>query len=440
MSKSHFKFTEGAIDRLPNPKHRTRWYDSFMPGLVLDVTPKGHKAFRVYKKLPGNRTPLNVTLGAFPALSVDQARKLARKAMADMADGVNPNDSKRSFRASAVTVREAYQTYVDSKPLKATTRKGYDQIMSCYLKDWRDKRLADITEEAVLKRHQKLTNISPAQADYVMRTLRALFNFARAEYKSSDSRTLFPHNPVAVISEKRAWNNVARRQTRLRPSQLKPLLETITRMRDEALCYRQDFTVAVCDFVEFMVFTGLRKTELLELKWENVYQADELFWIGETKNGLDVELPITEPLATILERRASFRCSGYVFGMDNSMGRVVEPKKVVQRINEQAGLSFTLHDLRRTYCSIAESLGTGTYTLKRLLNHKTARGDVTAGYTVLTAEELKEPAKKIATRIEEYAGRIEFSDRHNLGLIKDMLERMNKTERMEIIGLLVSGG
>ncbi len=65
------------------------------------------------------------------------------------------------------------------------------------------------------------------------------------------------------MSEKRCWNNVARKQTRLRPSQLKPFLAAVNEMRDEAMVYRQDFTATVCDFVEFMAFTGLRKTELL---------------------------------------------------------------------------------------------------------------------------------------------------------------------------------
>ena len=77
----------------------------------------------------------------------------------------------------------------------------------------------------------------------------------------------------------------------------------------------------------------------------------------------------------------------------------MEPKKIIKQINERADISFTLHDLRRTFCSVAETIGVGTYTLKRLLNHKTSRSDVTAGYTVLTAEELREPADRICKRL-----------------------------------------
>jgi integrase len=227
--------------------------------------------------------------------------------------------------------------------------------------------MADLTETRIYRRHCELTKRSPAQADLAMRTLRALFNFARAEYKSLDGRTLFPHNPVTILSEKRCWNNVARKQTRLRPSQLKPFLAVINEMRDEAIVHRQDFAATVCDFVEFMAFTGLRKTELLELEWKNVFLDDQLFCLDDTKNGYGLELPITKPLEEILKRRAEYRVSGFVFGADNHHGRVMEPKKVIKQINERADVSFTLHDLRRTFCSVAETIGVGTYTLNDCL-------------------------------------------------------------------------
>jgi hypothetical protein len=114
---NHIRFTEAEISALPVTEKRTRWHDTQMPGLVLDVT-AGKKAFRVYKKLAGRATPLSVTLGDFPALTVDSARRLARKAMADMADGINPNDSKRQFRAASVKLSEVFQRFLEQRDLK----------------------------------------------------------------------------------------------------------------------------------------------------------------------------------------------------------------------------------------------------------------------------------------------------------------------------------
>ncbi|WP_345863030.1 tyrosine-type recombinase/integrase [Shewanella algae] len=436
MTVTKFRFTELALEKLSNEGKRTRYHDVQMPGLIIDLMPSGKKVFRVYKKLPGTRKPLSVTIGSFPSVPLDSARRQARKAMADIADGLNPNDSKRHFRSASATLKAVFEEYKKSRKLKPITLRGYQQVMCCYLDDWENKRLSDLTEGMIYRRHNQLTQRSPAQADLTMRTLRALFNFARAEYKSSEGSSLFPFNPVNILSEKRCWNNVERKQTRLRPSQIDPFLKAVYEVRDEAIEYRHDFTVAVCDFVEFMTFTGLRKTELLELRWNNVHTKDRLFCLEETKNGSALELPITEPLKRILARRHQFRVSEYVFGAENLHGRVMEPKKIIQQINSVAELSFTLHDLRRTYCSIAETIGVGTYTLKRLLNHKTSRSDVTAGYTVLTAEELREPAESICKRLMQYAGRQQPAS--NKLPINDLVDRASGLSREEKLKLLAA--
>ena len=57
-----------------------------------------------------------------------------------------------------------------------------------------------------------------------------------------------------------------------------------------------------------------------------------------------------------------------------------------------------LHDLRRTFITIAESLDIPAYALKRLLNHKTAN-DVTAGYIITDVERLRRPMQQITDHI-----------------------------------------
>lgn len=435
--QTKIRFTETDVNAIPFSAKRARWHDNQMPGLVLDVTSKA-KVFRVYKKLSGRRVPVSVTLGTFPALSVETARKLARKAMADMADGVNPNDSKRQFRAAAVTLQDVFQEYLEQRDLKPATLRGYHANMKLYIADWHNKRLSDLSEDMIAKRHLELTKRSKAQADYCMRMLRALFNFAKAEYKDSNGYSLFPNNPVQVLSAKRIWNNVARKQTRLRPSQLRPFLQAITEIRQQASIYRQDSTVAMCDYIEFITYTGLRKSETMTLAWSDIYMADGFFMVKDTKNGDDIELPITVPLLAILKRRKDYKINNYVFGVDSPKGHIVEPKKTLERIRQQADVSIGLHDLRRTYCSIAENTGVGHYTLKRLLNHKTGRNDVTGGYTILTAEELHEPAERIAQRILQYAGLVEQKKETDIVGFKNLVSGFTKEQKLALLAELMS--
>jgi hypothetical protein len=66
------------------------------------------------------------------------------------------------------------------------------------------------------------------------------------------------------------------------------------------------------------------------------------------------------------------------------------------RVIEQSGVPFALHDLRRTFCTVAEGLDLSHYALKRLLNHRMA-GDVTAGYIGKNIERLRDPMQRITS-------------------------------------------
>ena len=67
-------------------------------------------------------------------------------------------------------------------------------------------------------------------------------------------------------------------------------------------------------------------------------------------------------------------------------------------VDNDSGVSFSAHDLRRTFITIAESLDISVYALKRLLNHKMIN-DVTAGYIITDVYRLRVPMQKITDYI-----------------------------------------
>lgn len=68
------------------------------------------------------------------------------------------------------------------------------------------------------------------------------------------------------------------------------------------------------------------------------------------------------------------------------------------QVIELTDIQFTVHDLRRTFITIAESVDIPAYALKRLLNHKMSN-DVTAGYIVADVERLRKPMQLITDYI-----------------------------------------
>ena len=82
---------------------------------------------------------------------------------------------------------------------------------------------------------------------------------------------------------------------------------------------------------------------------------------------------------------------------------LIEPRKQMTKVMIASGIEFTLHDLRRTFITVAESLDISVYAVKRLVNHKMSN-DVTAGYIIADVERLREPMQKITDYLLKLAG------------------------------------
>ena len=88
------------------------------------------------------------------------------------------------------------------------------------------------------------------------------------------------------------------------------------------------------------------------------------------------------------------RHNQYVFVNELGKGGLTDSKKQIRNVVNKSADSFTVHDLRRTFITIAKSLDIATYALKRLLNHKMTN-DVTAGYIITDVDRLRAPMQKI---------------------------------------------
>lgn len=426
-------FTKTKIKSLkPGAKRKTYRHTS-LKGYILEVSPAGTKTFRVYKRIKGQNSPIKVTLGTFPDLTVEKAEKKALETLSLMANGINPNEQRAQDKKLKTTFIEVYEAYKKTKTYTSKTLTGYDQCINAYVKDWHDKPLVDIKDEDIKERHKLISLRSEAQADYCMRVVRAMFNYAMHEFKNLDGKKVIEDNPVDILKHQRLWNDVARKQTRLTKTEISALYEVLERYRSAP--DSSDFMLAVCDFVEFALFTGLRKTELLKLEWSRVNIDDQFFYISKTKNGDRLELPLTDHLLTILERRRLASTNDYVFQADNEYGYIREPRKCIDKICGACKFEFNLHDLRRTFTSIAELNKVGSYVLKRLLNHKTKRDDVTGGYTIFTAEELRGPSEEVQNVFLESMGLPLYGKSIDVRL-RNFVNQLSNTEKEKALKLL----
>lgn len=389
------RINKTVVDGVEPPAKGQAFYrDDLLKGFALRVTSTGTKSFVVEVRVGGKTR--RKTLGRYGRLTVEQARKQAQQYLGQIAGGTDPVAEERAQRASRVTLGEAFDAYLKvRKGLKPRTVEDYRDLMNKSLGDWLDRPLASISKDAVAKRHEHLGEKSHARANNAMRVLRAVFNFARHQYENADGHSLFPENPVSRLSHTRAWYHVGRRRSVLRSSQL-PAWFAAVEARRTPEADPDDRLVA--DLLVLLLLTGLRRSEGLALRWEQIDLQARTLHIHDTKNSEPLELPLSDYLADLFTARRELAPGPFVFPGRGESGHLHTPQKGVRRVVEASGVEFTLHDLRRTFITVAESLDVPVYAIKRLVNHKMPN-DVTAGYVVIDTERLREPMQRITDRL-----------------------------------------
>jgi len=378
------RLTRRAVDEVPHPKSGQVFYrDTMLSGFGLRV---GANSKVFFAEGQVNRRTRRVTIGRADVFAPEIARKKALVILGEMAEGRDPNAEKRKEKRERVTVEMAFDRFFEArKTLSPNTVSNYRRSERLYLMAWRKKEMKEITRQMVLKKHQEIgKKHGETTANNAMRHFRSVYNFI---FATQDD---YPPNPVQILTQARAWFKERRRQSVVTAVDLPAWWKAVMAEPD----YSRDFLLTA-------LFTGMRRSEVMQLRWENVDLSAKTLYLPTTKNGDPLTLPLSEFLADLLaQRREANQGSPWVFPGPGRTGHLVETKKFLLRVSAGSGVSFTLHDLRRTFITIAESLDVPYYALKRLLNHRTS-GDVTGGYIVVNAERLREPVELVAKRILE---------------------------------------
>jgi integrase len=143
------------------------------------------------------------------------------------------------------------------------------------------------------------------------------------------------------------------------------------------------------------MFSGLRRNEVLEMKWSDIDFRNHSFTLEDTKNNESHSLPLNFKLDEVLERRKNDSDNPYIFQGKKPNGYLHPPKRQLARARKLVGFHFTNHDLRRTFETMANRLNLSNYTLNKLINHKNSK-TITGRYIVLEIDDLREPMEKTA--------------------------------------------
>jgi integrase len=384
------KLTKKFISNVKRPEKGQMFLrDSTLIGLGLRITPNTC-SYIVEARVNG--VLRRITLGKESQLTPTEARKKAQKLLASMAAGKDPTAEKAKRKVRGATLQDVLERYLTVRNLKPNTVRAYKSMVPRCLGDWLDVPVASITREMVEQRHMSLRRTTKqnttgeAQANTVMRMLGTLLNFAAANYEI-DGKPIILINPIKRLSNNRRWYPNRRRQSVIPDHKLPAWYIAVMELKHQK----------VKDYLMLLLLTGLRRNEGATLKWDDIdFQSKVLTVRAElAKNGNEHRLPLSDYLFEMLSRRRQCReNSEYVFPGQNKKRPMVDSDHVIQGVAAKAGCPFILHDLRRTFLTVAERLALPYVVLKKLANHS-GRNDTTFGYLVVDVERLREPMQII---------------------------------------------
>ena len=206
--------------------------------------------------------------------------------------------------------------------------------------------------EKIISHMEKVHNLSPRTQKSILEILSPLFNFAMRNKLMSD-------NPakdiiIKIPSQKKIVTNAT--------EQFRKVYVGIIEYYKDNPFYHALFLFA---------FTGRRKSEILNLKWENVDLINDYYWIEDTKNGEKQRYPlplmIKDPLMRILDDRV-----GLVFKSPiNPNKPLTGIDRPMRNLKMHIGIdNLTLHYMRNILVSTLAEQGTEAVTLSGILGHK----------------------------------------------------------------------
>jgi integrase len=307
-------------------------------GFGVRVSPKGAKTFVVLIG-SGRRQ----TLGRYPDLKLIEARKEAKRILAEKTLG--------SVRPSHTAFDDVKDEYFAQATIRERTRAEYARIFKRHLPFGR-KSIAAVTNRDIIAR---IKDLPPSEKRHAYTVARAFFRYCLAT-------GYIEKNPIEKV---------------LVPLPGEP--------RERVLSPEELFRVWDCTWnstspfraiVALLILTGQRRGEIAGLQRSWVKGDLAALPASFTKNGREHTFPLSPLALAILERQPLIDGSPYYFPALKDRSRKSKATvfnnwgKSKAAFDKTTGVKgFALHDLRRTFATGLASQGVSLPVIERMLNH-----------------------------------------------------------------------
>ncbi|HEY9777693.1 MAG TPA: tyrosine-type recombinase/integrase [Planktothrix sp.] len=275
----------------------------------------------------------------------------------------------------SMTLLQLFRLYIDSyASLHCKCWKNFERTYKLYLTPWNDRPVDSIKKIDVMQLQATLAREKSRGAS--IKTVEILSMI----YAKGIEWELIDYNPAKVRNLK-----YASRERFLLPDEITRFTAAVRTLRN----------ARTRDYLFMLLFTGQRRRNVAEMKWEEIDLNRRCWRIPHTKNGTPHLLPLVPEAFVILNRRFNEvdKHPEFVFPKENGSGALWNVGNAWKNVLKRAELTdLRMHDLRRTLASWQVGTGSNLPVVGHMLNHK--HPSSTAIYARLHLDPLRQSMEK----------------------------------------------
>ncbi len=256
--------------------------------------------------------------------------------------------------------------------------------LSSYLKNNCDIQNLDMTSICHLREYighiKDENNLSPASVANKIAVIKSFFKYLHEQ-------GIVSTNPANLLKMPRRYKKIPKFLNDIELAKLLSAPNRTKKKRTKKFILRDKLTL------NLLAFAGLRKSELLNLNWDDINLGSKYLIVRNGKNKTDRIIPLHENVYDLLERylsdRLPLKCNALFIGEKgrrlgiNSLELIF--KKYI-RLSGLSGKGYSIHSLRHTFATRLLNKNVSLVKIKNLLGHRSIES--TEIYLHTTGKEL----------------------------------------------------
>ena len=358
----------------PYGKKKETYWDTTTTGFVLEVRSTGGRTYYL-RYIDQNDRQRQLKIGRWEDITFAQAQKQAKRLRSEVVLHGNPAEQK-ALKKAIPTYAEVARQHIDHAKTYQKRPENTEAVINTHLlPKWGKLRLDEITQQEISKwLAEKRQEFAPATVEKVRMMLGRSFELAR-QWNLPGAEI----NPVRAVPRFKFDNA---RERYLTKEEAQRLLKACKGSSNPQLW----------SIVSLLLYTGARKSELLNAKWEHVDLKHRSWLIPDSKTGKARRVPLALAAVEVIDGLLEIPGCPWLLPNPETLEPYISIKRAWATARTEAKLSgLRLHDLRHSAASFMANAGTDLFAIGRILGHadhqSTMRYSHLANDTLLAAVE-----------------------------------------------------